>query len=80
MILDADLTTPPESLPAFYDALVKGKGEFINGCRLVYPMQKQAMRFLNFLGNKFFSMFFTYLLGQRLKETTLAGRVAARSR
>jgi ubiquinone/menaquinone biosynthesis C-methylase UbiE len=69
MILDADLTMPPEELPKFYDALRSGKGEFINGCRLVYPMEKRAMRFLNLLGNKFFGWFFSFLLGQRLKDT-----------
>jgi ubiquinone/menaquinone biosynthesis C-methylase UbiE len=75
MILDADLTTPPEDLPKFYDAIANGKGEFINGCRLVYPMEKEAMRFLNLLGNKFFSVFFTYLLGQRLKDTLCGTKV-----
>lgn len=69
MILDADLTVPPEELPKFYNALVEGKGEFINGSRLVYPMEKQAMRFLNTFGNKFFSIAFTYLLEQRFKDT-----------
>ena len=69
MILDADLTTPPEELPKFYEAIRNGKGEFINGCRLVYPMEKQAMRFLNLIGNKFFGWFFSYLLGQKLKDT-----------
>jgi SAM-dependent methyltransferase len=75
MILDADLTTPPEDMPKFYHALAQGKGEFINGCRLVYPMDKEAMRFLNFLGNKFFSWFFTFLLGQRLKDTLCGTKV-----
>jgi SAM-dependent methyltransferase len=75
MILDADLTTPPEDLPRFYDAIAYNRGEFINGCRLVYPMEKQAMRFLNFIGNKFFSWFFTYLLGQRLKDTLCGTKV-----
>lgn len=69
MILDADLTVPPEDLPKFYNALLKDKGEFINGCRLVYPMEEQAMRFLNLLGNKFFSMAFTWILNQRFKDT-----------
>lgn len=69
MILDADLTVPPEDLPRFYDALVSGKGEFINGVRLVYPMANQAMRPLNFLGNKFFSLAFSWLLGQSVKDT-----------
>ncbi len=69
MILDADLTVPPEDLPKFYMALAEDHGEFINGCRLVYPMEKQAMRFLNYLGNKFFSMMFTWILNQRFKDT-----------
>ena len=69
LILDADLTVPPEDLPKFFQAIASGKGEFINGSRLVYPMEKQAMRFLNTLGNKFFSLAFTYLLEQRFKDT-----------
>jgi SAM-dependent methyltransferase len=67
MILDADLTVPPEDLPRFYEALHSGKGEFINGVRLVYPMEKQAMRFLNLLGNKFFSLAFSWLLVNPLR-------------
>jgi SAM-dependent methyltransferase len=74
-ILDADLTTPPEDLPKFYDALRRNKGEFINGCRLVYPMEKQAMRFLNLIANKSFGMFFSYLLGQRVKDTLCGTKV-----
>jgi glycosyltransferase involved in cell wall biosynthesis len=69
MILDADLTVAPEDLPRFLDALRSGKGEFINGVRLVYPMQKEAMRFFNLLGNKFFSLAFSWLLGQSVKDT-----------
>jgi glycosyltransferase involved in cell wall biosynthesis len=75
MILDADLTTPPEDMPKFYEALRDNKGEFINGCRLVYPMEKEAMRFLNLLANKFFGWFFSYLLGQRLKDTLCGTKV-----
>lgn len=75
MILDADLTTPPEDMPKFYEALRNNKGEFINGCRLVYPMEKEAMRFLNFLANKFFGWFFSYLLGQRMKDTLCGTKV-----
>jgi len=69
VIQDGDLTAPPEDLPKFYRALRDGKGEFINGSRLVYPMEKQAMRFLNLLGNKFFGALFTWLLGQRFRDT-----------
>ena len=69
MILDADLTMPPENLPRFYDALVSGVGDFINGVRLVYPMEKQAMRFLNLFGNKAFTLIFSSLIGQPIKDT-----------
>jgi ubiquinone/menaquinone biosynthesis C-methylase UbiE len=79
MILDADLTVPPEDLPRFYDALVQGKGDFINGVRLVYPMEKQAMRFFNLLGNKFFSLAFSWLLGQPVKDTLCGTKVLRKS-
>ena len=69
MILDADLTVPPEDLPRFLEALRSGQGEFINGVRLVYPMERQAMQGLNFMGNKLFSMAFSWILGQPLKDT-----------
>jgi len=69
VILDGDLTVPPEDLPKFFSALAAGGGEFINGSRLVYPMEEQAMRYLNTLGNKFFSLAFTWLLDQSFKDT-----------
>jgi hypothetical protein len=75
MILDADLTVPPEDLPRFFEALHSGKGEFINGVRLVYPMEKEAMRFLNLVGNKFFSLAFSWLLGQSIKDTLCGTKV-----
>lgn len=75
MILDADLTVPPEDLPRFYQAIASGKGEFINGVRLVYPMEEEAMRFLNFLGNKFFSLAFSWLLNQNIKDTLCGTKV-----
>jgi 2-polyprenyl-3-methyl-5-hydroxy-6-metoxy-1,4-benzoquinol methylase len=75
MILDADLTVPPEDLPRFYSALVSQKGEFINGIRLVYPMEDQAMKFFNFMGNKFFSITFSWLLGQPIKDTLCGTKV-----
>ena len=78
MILDADLTVPPEDLPKFFQTIASGKGEFINGSRLVYPMEKEAMRFLNTLGNKFFSLAFTYLLEQRFKDTLCGTKVLFR--
>ncbi len=78
MILDADLTVPPEDIPKFYEALASGKGEFINGSRLVYPMEKEAMRFLNTIGNKFFSLLFSWLLEQPIKDTLCGTKVMFR--
>jgi len=78
MILDADLTVPPEDLPKFYNAIRDDKGEFINGCRLVYPMEDEAMRFLNHVANKFFGLFFSWLLGQRYKDTLCGTKVIMR--
>jgi len=75
MILDADMTVSPEDLPLFYNALVSGKGEFINGVRLVYPMESEAMRFWNLVGNKFFSLAFTWLLDQPIKDTLCGTKV-----
>ncbi len=75
MILDSDLTVPPEDLPKFYEALVTKKGEFINGVRLVYPMEQQAMRFLNLLGNKFFSAALSWLLEQPIKDSLCGTKV-----
>lgn len=78
MILDADLTVAPEVLPEFFSALVSGKGEFINGSRLVYEMENEAMRFLNMLANKTFSIILTHLLGQYLKDTLCGTKVLFR--
>jgi SAM-dependent methyltransferase len=77
MILDADLTVPPEDLPRFYEALRNRRGELVNGVRLVYPMEKRSMRFLNLLGNKFFGVAFSWVLAQPVKDT-LCGTKALR--
>lgn len=79
MILDADLTVPPEDIPKFYEAITSGKGEFINGSRLVYPMEKEAMRSLNTVGNKFFSWLFSWLLEQPIKDTLCGTKVMFRN-
>jgi hypothetical protein len=79
MILDADITVPPEALPGFYEVLVSGKGEFVNGVRLVYPMQDQAMRFANLVGNKFFALAFSWLLGQPIRDTLCGTKVLWRA-
>ena len=79
MILDADMTVPPENLPRFYRALRNGAGEFVNGSRLVYPMEGRAMRFLNLAGNRFFAYAFSFVLGQRFKDTLCGTKVLSRS-
>lgn len=78
MILDADITVPPEDLPKFYEAIAQNKGEFINGSRMVYPMENEAMRFYNLIGNKFFSLGFSFVLGQALKDTLCGTKVVSR--
>ncbi len=78
MILDADLTVPPEDLPKFYRVLATGKGEFANGSRLVYPMEDEAMRFLNLVANRGFAMIFSYLLNQRLTDTLCGTKALSR--
>ncbi|NIT26659.1 MAG: glycosyl transferase, partial [Candidatus Aminicenantes bacterium] len=75
MILDADLTVAPEDLPKFFYAIVDNKGEFINGSRLVYPLEEQSMRLLNMIANKLFGWTFTWLLGQRYRDTLCGTKV-----
>jgi len=75
MIFDADMTVPANEVYKFYDAIVSGKGEFINCSRLVYPMEKKSMRFLNVIGNKFFSLAFSFVLGQQIKDTLCGTKV-----
>ncbi len=78
MILDADLTMPPEALPKFWQALQRGKGEFVNGSRLVYPIESGAMQFLNYLANHAFSLIFSFLLNQRFTDTLCGTKVMSR--
>ena len=79
MILDADLTMPPEQLPKFWRSIASGKGEFINGTRLVYPMEEGAMQFLNLIANKTFSLLFSWLLNQRFTDTLCGTKALRRS-
>jgi 2-polyprenyl-3-methyl-5-hydroxy-6-metoxy-1,4-benzoquinol methylase len=79
MILDADITVPPEDLPRFYDLIANGEAEFVNGVRLVYPMDTDAMRFANLIGNKFFSWAFSWLLGQPIRDTLCGTKVLSRA-
>ena len=78
-ILDADLTMPPEELPKFYEATRSGTAEFVNGVRLVYPMEQEAMQFLNMIANKMFGLTFSWLLGQQLKDTLCGTKVLFRA-
>tara|TARA_Y100000588_G_scaffold133008_1_gene145846 strand:+ start:15314 stop:16777 length:1464 start_codon:yes stop_codon:yes gene_type:complete len=78
MILDADLTVAPEALPKFYNAYIQGKGEFVNGSRLIYPLDPNAMRFLNLIANRSFSILFSWLLNQRLTDTLCGTKVLSK--
>ena len=75
MILDADMTVAPEDLPRFYEVIAEGKADFVNGSRLVYPMEKEAMRFLNNIANKCFALLFSWLLDQQIKDTLCGTKV-----
>jgi glycosyltransferase involved in cell wall biosynthesis len=79
VIQDADLTAPPEDLPKFFAAICDGSAEFANGSRLVYPMEKQAMQFLNFFGNKFFALSLSYVLGQPIKDSLCGTKMLLKS-
>ena len=74
-ILDADLTVPPEDLPKFLEPIAAGRAEFVNGTRLVYPLEDEAMGPINLVGNRFFSIVFTWLLGQPIKDTLCGTKV-----
>lgn len=79
MIFDADVTVSAKELPYFYEALTEGKGDFINGSRLVYSMQENAMTLSKMAGNKFFSLLFSYILDQKIKDTLCGTKVFWRS-
>jgi len=79
MILDADMTMPPEELPKFYEILATNSAEFANGVRLVYPMEEEAMRFFNLCANKTFSLLFSWLLEQSIKDTLCGTKVMLRT-
>jgi SAM-dependent methyltransferase len=78
MILDSDLTMPPEDLPKYFDVIASGKADFVNGCRLVYPMEREAMRFLNKIANHLFGIIFSWLMEQRVRDTLCGTKVLRR--
>jgi SAM-dependent methyltransferase len=78
MILDADLTMPPEVLPKYHAVIETGKAEFVNGTRLIYPMEQEAMRPLNLFANRCFAYLFSYLVNTRLTDTLCGTKVLMR--
>src|SRR5262249_45627228 len=80
MILDADISVAPEDLIYFFNALISGKGDFVNDCRLVYAMDPKPMRFLNLLGNRFFALLLSKLMGQHIKDSLCGTKVHWRSK
>ena len=77
-ILDADLTMPPEFLRRFYDAWCENCGDFVNGNRLLYPMEGEAMRFLNRCGNVFFAHAIAFVLQAPLGDTLCGTKLLTR--
>jgi hypothetical protein len=77
-ILDADLTMPPERLTRFFDAYCDGAADFVNGTRLVYPMEGEAMRFLNHLGNVFFAKLLSFVLDAPIGDSLCGTKLLAR--
>ena len=73
------MTVPPENLDKFWKIIVNNKAEFVNGTRLIYPMKKKAMQFLNYVANKTFSHLFSWILGQRFTDTLCGTKVISRS-
>jgi SAM-dependent methyltransferase len=79
VIQDGDLTAPPEDLPKFYAAIASGRAEFANGSRLVYPMESEAMKLLNFFGNKFFALALSFVVGRPIKDSLCGTKMLLRS-
>src|SRR5262249_18318887 len=79
IILDADLTMPPEMLARFYVAYRDGFADFVNGHRLMYPMEKDAMRFLNWLGNIFFAKLVSRLADVRVGDSLCGTKLLRRA-
>ena len=79
MILDCDMTVRPEDLSKFWNAISNNNAEFVNGTRLIYPMKKHAMQFLNYIANKTFSHLFSWILGLRFTDTLCGTKVISKS-
>ncbi len=79
VIQDGDLTAPPEDLPKFFEAIASGRAEFANGSRLVYPMESEAMRLLNFFGNKFFALALSFVISHPIKDSLCGTKMILRS-
>lgn len=79
MILDADVSTPPEELPRFFEPLNRGVCQFVNGTRMVYPMEEQAMRTVNLFFNKMFGYMMSFITQQTLTDTLCGTKALYRS-
>lgn len=78
MILDSDLTVRPEDLPYFFEAVASGECEMANGCRLIYPVSKEAMPWLNRMANRFFAWLLSYLLNTKIKDSLCGTKAISR--
>lgn len=79
IILDADLTVPPEAMALFYEAIDSGKCDLANGCRLCYPLSYRAMPWLNQLANHFFAGLLSWLLHIKIQDSLCGTKAIRRS-
>ena len=67
-LFEGDGTCDPEDLKYFYNSIAENKADYIQGTRLAYPLNNKQMPTLNKIGNIFFAMWFTWILGQRVTD------------
>ena len=78
-ILDSDQSVDPETLEHFFEILENGNADFVNGTRLIYPMEDKAMRTINTLGNKIFQFLISLVIKQKLTDSLCGTKVFKKS-
>lgn len=74
-ILDADISVDPEELVYFFEIIENGYCDFVNGTRLMYPMEDSAMRVINKFGNRSFQLIISKLINVNLSDTLCGTKV-----
>lgn len=76
VILDGDLTVAAHELTRFYQQMAPGV--FLNGSRMVFPMEPGAMRRLNHAGNTFFALVCSIIVRSWLTDSLCGTKMLAR--